>query len=79
MEDKLKDMDTAEDLIKQLEKLDRDNDGKIPTPEFKQYMMNMGGKMSSEDVEELVKFADPKNEGAIDIAEFADALCPPKQ
>ena len=35
MEDKLKDTDTAEDLIKQLEKLDRDNDGKIPTPEFK--------------------------------------------
>ena len=78
MEEKLKDSDTAEDLIKQLEKLDRDNDGKIPTPEFKQYMLNLGNKMTAEEVEELVKFVDPKNEGAIDIAEMADALCPPK-
>ena len=78
MEDKLKDTDTAEDLIKQAEKLDRDNDGKIPTPEFKQYMLNLGNKMSAEEVDELCKFVDPKNEGAIDIAEMADALCPPK-
>ena len=78
MEDKLKDQDTVEDLIEQLKKLDKDNDGKIPTPEFKQYMANLGTKMKAEDVDEMVKFADPKNEGSIEIAEFADALCPPK-
>ena len=42
MEDKLKETDTVEDLLEQLKKLDRDGDGKIPSPEFKQYLMNMG-------------------------------------
>ena len=46
MEEKLKETDTVEDLIEMLKKLDKDNDGKIPTPEFKQYRMNMGNKMN---------------------------------
>ena len=79
MEDKLKETDTMEDLIEQLKKLDKDNDGKIPAPEFKQYMMNMGNKMNSDELEEMMKVADPKGEGAIDIMEFADSLCPPKK
>ena len=35
MEEKLKESDTVEDLMEQLKKLDRDGDGKIPSPEFK--------------------------------------------
>jgi Ca2+-binding EF-hand superfamily protein len=35
MEDKLKDVDTLEDLMEQLKKLDKDKDGRIPNPEFK--------------------------------------------
>ena len=35
MEEKLKETDTVEDLMEQLKKLDRDQDGKIPSPEFK--------------------------------------------
>ena len=59
MEDKLKETDTVEDLIEQLKKLDTDGDGKIPSPEFKQYMMNMGNQpMKSEDLEELMKEAE---------------------
>jgi Ca2+-binding EF-hand superfamily protein len=42
MEEKLRDVDTAEDLLEQLKKLDRDRDGKIPSPEFKQFLMNLG-------------------------------------
>ena len=79
MEDKLKETDTVEDLLAQLTILDRDGDGKIPAPEFKQYMMNMGNKMTSEDLEELMKEADPKGDGAVDIADFADRMCPAKK
>ena len=79
MEEQLKEKDTMEDLLEQLKKLDKDNDGKIPCPEFKQYMANLGMKMNPEDIEELIKFADPRGEGAIEIAEFAEALCPPKK
>ena len=35
MEDKLRDIDTPEDLLEQLKMLDRDKDGKIANPEFK--------------------------------------------
>ena len=35
MEDKLKDVDTLEDLMEQLKRLDKDKDGRIPNPEFK--------------------------------------------
>lgn len=46
MEDKLKDVDTYDDLIEQFKKLDKDGDGKIPAPEYKQYMKNMGMKLT---------------------------------
>lgn len=79
MEEKLRDVDTVEDLIEQLKRLDRDKDGKIPNPEFKQFVMNLGSKMTLEDAEELMKMADPKGDGTVDIEELAQALCPPKK
>lgn len=79
MEEELKEKDTVEDLIEQLKKLDKDGDGKIPAPEFKQYMINLGLKMKPDELEEMMKVADPKGEGSIDIADFADSLCPPKK
>ena len=79
MEEQLKEKDTVEDLTEQLQKLDKDKDGKIPAPEFKQYMANMGLKMKPEDIDEMMKLADPKGDGNVDIAEFAEALCPPKK
>lgn len=71
MEEKLKDTDTVEDLVEMLRKLDKDQDGRIPNPQFKQFMMNMGSGMNLEEVEALMAEADPKGEGAIDIEEFA--------
>ena len=79
MEDQLRERDTLEDLVAMLKKLDMDNDGRIPAPEFKQYMMNMGNKMTADELEEMMKDADPKGEGEVDIMEFADRLCPPKK
>ena len=48
MEDKLKDKDTPEDMMAELRHLDRDKDERIPVPEFKQFMANMGSKMTTE-------------------------------
>ncbi len=70
MEDKLKEVDTYEDLIEQFKKLDKDGDGMIPAPEFKQYMKNMGMKMTQDQLDELMKEADAKNEGKVDIEEL---------
>ena len=79
MEDKLRDVDTIEDLLEQFKRLDKDKDGKIPNPEFKQFVMNLGSKMKLEDAEELMKEADPKGDGTVDIEELAQRLCPPKK
>ncbi len=35
MEEKLRDVDTVEDLLEFVKKLDKDKDGKIANPEFK--------------------------------------------
>ena len=78
MEDKLKDKDTPADMIAQLNHLDKDKDEKIPIPEFKQYMANMGSKMSAEDIEDLIKVVDTRGDGYIYLDEMAECLCPPK-
>ena len=77
MEEQLKDHDTIEAFIEQIKKLDKDGDGKIPTPEFKQYMTNMA-KMMDEELDDLMKVADPKGEGFVDIMDLAESICPPK-
>ena len=41
-------------------------------------MMNLA-HMQLEEVEEMIKVADPKGEGVIDIFDFADSICPPKK
>jgi calmodulin len=79
MEEKLKDCDTVEDLIEAFKRLDRNQQGKIPNPEFKQFMMTMGGKLPEEEVEEMIKEADFRGEGIVDIEEFAQMLVPPKE
>ena len=76
MEDKLKDDDKVEDLIEQFKHLDKDRDGFIAIPEFKQYMLNMGSKMSAEEFDDMMKMGG--SDGQINIEEFCQALCPPK-
>ena len=72
MEEKLKPTDTMEDLIEQLNILNKKKDGgTIATPELKQYLTTMGSKFSEEEAEELIKEADPKNDGIVNIEAFA--------
>lgn len=76
MEDRLKEVDTYEDFVVQFNKLDRDMDGKIPAPEYKQYMMNLGSKLSQEQIDEMMIEADPKGEGMVDLETFGQRICP---
>ena len=78
MEDKLKDTNTPEDMMLELKHLDKDKDGAIPIPEFKQYMQNLGGKMQPEQIEEFMKVIDTKGDGMVWIEDVAQILCPPK-
>ena len=79
MEDKLKDKDTPEDMMAELRHLDRDKDDKIPVPEFKQYMQNMGSKMTDEELAAIMSEVDTRGDGYIYIDEMSQRLCPSKK
>ncbi|CAI2380422.1 unnamed protein product [Moneuplotes crassus] len=81
MEEKLKPTDTVEDLVEQLNILNKRKDGgTIATPELKQFLTTMGMKFSEEEAEALIKEADPKNDGVVSIDAFAIKMCPvPKE
>ena len=78
MEDKLKEVDTYEDLCEQFKKLDKDGDAVIPAPEFKQYMKNLGVKLSEEEVAVLMEEADARGDGVVEMETFGQKICPSK-
>lgn len=78
MEDKLKEVDTYEDLCEQFKKLDKDGDAVIPAPEFKQYMKNLGVKLSEEEVAVLMEEADARGDGVVEMETFGQKICPTK-
>lgn len=45
-----KDQDSLQDVIEALKVFDNDRDGKIPIADFKKAMLNMGEKMSEEEL-----------------------------
>lgn len=79
MEEKLKDVETPEDLKKVFDKLFRENvneEGAVMAPLFKRYMANLGSKMPLEEIEAMLKEAGPTSQGEIDIMAFCERLCP---
>jgi len=76
MEEKLKDVDTVDDLFALFKKLDKNDDGEIPVPEFKTYMLTMGSKLAHEEIDAMIKEAGGDTSGVIDIASFCERLCP---
>lgn len=78
MEDKLREVDTYEDFLEQFKKLDKDGDGMIPAPEYKQYMKNMGSKLTEEQVEAMMEEADGRGDGVVEMEAFGQKICPAK-
>ncbi|ETO11962.1 calmoduline [Reticulomyxa filosa] len=53
------------DVIEAFKIFDPDNTGKIKTAELRTVMTSLGEKLTQEEVQALIKEADPKNEGVI--------------
>ena len=77
MEEQMKPKNTPQDLMDQLKKLDKSGLGKIDIPLFKNYMRTLGNKMQEHELDDFIKFVDPKSEGSIDIEELSIRMCPP--
>ena len=58
-------MSTVEELLNAFKVFDLDNSGTITVPEFRYIMSNYGMNFSDEDIDEMIKDADPANNGII--------------
>ena len=68
-----KDSDSLQDVVDALKVFDSDHDGKITVDEFLYAMVNMGERMTEEEVKEIL--ADAELEGnSIKVEEFAKMI-----
>ena len=79
MEEKLRDKETEEELMKRMEIIDKSGSGKISIPELKQILMTLGRKFNDEQVEEFMKTAENGKDGYCNIDKFVKAVCKKKK
>lgn len=70
----IQNLESADDLKEQFKIFDRDGSGFISTPELRHIMMNLGEKLSEEEVNQMIKEANPDENGLINYNEFIDTL-----
>ncbi|XP_061173984.1 calmodulin-like [Saccostrea echinata] len=69
-----KDEETEDDLLEAFRVFDRDGDGHISTTELRMVMLNLGEKMSEEEVENMMKEADEDGDGQVNYQEFVKMM-----
>ncbi|MCQ2816190.1 MAG: hypothetical protein MJ252_02880 [archaeon] len=72
--DKYCNQDTEEDLIAEMSKLDNKGEGTIPRAELIDLMKNYENPLSKDQIDEVLKMADPEETGEIDIEHFIKGL-----
>ena len=73
MRNRGRDADTLQDVIDALKVFDSDHDGKITVDEFLYAMVNMGERMTEEEVREILADADLDG-NSIKVEEFAKMI-----
>jgi len=63
-----------EELFEAFKIFDKEGKGLIPTSEFKHYMLTLGERMSDDDVDEMIKDADPLESGFISYKDFVNKI-----
>ena len=66
--------ETEEDLIEAFKFWDTDNSGRVSTDEIRRALTTLGDKLSEDEINALVKEADPNNIGAIDYEHYSKVL-----
>ena len=66
-----KDTDTLEDVVNALRVFDADKDGKISVEEFTYAMVNMGERMSEQEIQEIIADSQLVNNNYIQLEDFA--------
>ena len=58
-------MDNEEGLMEAFQRFDKDGDGTISAAELRHVMMNLGEKLTDEEVDEMIREADIDGDGSI--------------
>ena len=66
--------ETVDDLIEAFKFWDTDNSGRVSTEEIRRALTTLGDKLSEEEINALIKEADPSNVGAIDYEYYSKVL-----
>jgi len=71
---KKKDADRKGDLLEAFSALKMDEDGKVDTEVFFDFLVYNGYKYTEEQAQAVIKEADPKGTGKIDVSNFIDMM-----
>ena len=66
--------ETEDDLIEAFKFWDTDNSGRVATEDIRRALTTLGDKLSEDEINALVKEADPDNIGAIDYEHYSKIL-----
>eukprot|EP01053_Blabericola_migrator_P004774 Blabericola_migrator_1__4773@NODE_250_length_10882_cov_193_783819_g211_i0_p6_GENE_NODE_250_length_10882_cov_193_783819_g211_i0NODE_250_length_10882_cov_193_783819_g211_i0_p6_ORF_typecomplete_len149_score41_90EFhand_7/PF13499_6/8_6e22EFhand_7/PF13499_6/1_4e20EFhand_8/PF13833_6/0_002EFhand_8/PF13833_6/3_8e16EFhand_8/PF13833_6/0_063EFhand_8/PF13833_6/1_9e15EFhand_1/PF00036_32/1_2e07EFhand_1/PF00036_32/2_8e08EFhand_1/PF00036_32/0_00027EFhand_1/PF00036_32/1_9e08EFhand_11/PF08976_11/2_3e13EFhand_11/PF len=67
---KIRDTDTEDELIEAFQVFDREGNGLIAAQELRHVMLNLGEKLTDEEVDDMIKEADIDSDGQICYEEF---------
>jgi calmodulin len=70
MSKRAKDTAIEEELVEAFRIFDKEGNGFISSSEFRHIMLTLGERLSDEEVDEMIKDADPKGEGEINYRDF---------
>ena len=74
MSKNLRQADGEEELVESFKIFDKEGNGLISTAEFKHIMLTLGEKLPEEEVDEMIKEADPNGEGSVNYRELAKKI-----
>lgn len=74
MAHKMKDFDSDEELREAFKVFDKDQNGYISAAELRHVMINLGEKLTEEEVEMMIKEADTDGDGQVNYEEFVKMM-----
>ena len=72
--DNIKNDETVDDLITAFKFFDKEDYGKITTDELREALTTIGDTLNEEEINALIKEADPDRTGSIDYVKYANTL-----